>query len=399
MVKTDFLIIGGGIIGLNVALELRKRFSDAKIIIIEKESDVGMHSSGRNSGVIHAGFYYTSNSLKSKLTRQGNLDLTEFCNNYNLPIRKCGKLVTAGSEEDLKTLNVLYKRGTDNNVPLYIISESEAKQIEPRVKTFKKCLWSPSTSIASPVAIINQLRLIAKMKSIVILTDCIFRNFSKSTVFTNNVKISSGYIVNAAGLYADKIALRFGFSKNYRILPFKGIYLKSNQSAENFNTNIYPVPNLGNPFLGVHITLTMNGKSKIGPTAIPAFWREQYNKFDNFQLAECIEVLYREMKLMASSDFSFRKLAIEELKKYNKSYLVTIAQKLAYNINKSEYKNWGSPGIRAQLMNIKTKRLEMDFITEGDGNSFHILNAVSPGWTCAAPFSRYICDIIETKLK
>jgi len=204
-------------------------------------------------------------------------------------------------------------------------------------------------------------------------------------------------VINAAGLYADRVARDFGFSERYRILPFKGLYLYSNEPAGAFRTNIYPVPDLRNPFLGVHFTIKADGHAKIGPTAIPAFWREQYHGFDNFSFRELVEVLIREAGLMLSANFDFRKLAIEEIQKYYRPHLASLAARLAHGVKASDYTHWGEPGIRAQLLDIKSRKLEMDFVIEGDEKSTHVLNAVSPGWTCSIPFAGYVVDLIEKK--
>jgi len=207
------------------------------------------------------------------------------------------------------------------------------------------------------------------------------------------------YIINCAGLYADTIGRDFGFSKHYRILPFKGLYLYSNEPAGSLRTNIYPVPDLRNPFLGVHFTVTAKGAVKIGPTAIPAFWREQYKGVENFDSAELIEILFRQAGLFFSSNFDFKRLAWEEIQKYSRSHLVSLASNLLQGVRKSQYKKWGPPGIRAQLLDLRGKKLEMDFVVESDDKSMHILNAVSPAFTCAFPFAKYVCKMITLSLK
>ena len=220
----------------------------------------------------------------------------------------------------------------------------------------------------------------------------------KRSVKTSNGLFEANYIINAAGLYADKIGRDFGFSKDHRILPFKGLYLYSNESPGTLKTHIYPVPDLTNPFLGVHFTITSDSKIKIGPTAIPAFWREQYQGWKNFNLPELTEITLRQAGLFLSSSFDFKALAFRELKKYSKPLLVSLAAKLAKGVDIKHYGQWGQAGIRAQLLNIKKKELEMDFVLEGDDQSMHILNAVSPGLTCALPFADYVCDQIEDKI-
>ena len=393
--STDFLILGGGIIGVSVARELKHRFRDAQVTVLEKEDKCGLHASGRNSGVIHAGFYYSADSLKAKLTRAGNQAMIGYCEAKKIPLNRCGKLVVAKDQDDLPQLDELLRRGQANGVPLDNLTEEEARQIEPRVKTYERAIFSPTTTSADPQRVMEEMTQDATREGITIHTGAPYVRAEKGVVMTPHGSFAAGHVVNAAGLYADKIALDFGFSERYRILPFKGLYLYSDEPPHAFRTNIYPVPDLRNPFLGVHFTVRDNGQAKIGPTAIPALWREQYRGFDNFKFGEFIEVLFREAGLMMSSTFDFQKLAVEELQKYSRPRLVALASRLAHGVRPEQYTRWGQPGIRAQLLDIKDRKLEMDFVIEGDEHSTHLLNAVSPGWTCSIPFARYAVDQIE----
>lgn len=399
MITADFLVIGGGIVGINVARELKKKFSDAHVILIEKESQCAEHASGRNSGVLHAGFYYNADSLKAKFTRSGNELLTEYCIHKKLPLKKCGKLVVAKDANDLTRLDELLKRGRANGVALEAITEQEALKIEPRVKTFERAIFSPTTSSVDPAQVTLAMKEDAVSEGVKIHTGvCYLKKLKNGDIQTSAGTYSVRYVVNSAGLYADKIAIDFGFSQEYRILPFKGIYLYSEESAGAIRTNVYPVPDLGNPFLGVHFTVTVNGCAKIGPTAIPAFWREQYSGLERFKGDEFLEILLREMGLFLFSGFDFRKLALEEIRKYSRSRMVFFASALLRNVRLEDYQRWGRPGIRAQLVHIKKQKLVMDFVIQGNDKSLHILNAVSPGFTCAIPFARYVCDQIESFL-
>jgi L-2-hydroxyglutarate oxidase LhgO len=398
VISTDFLILGGGIIGLSVARELKRRFPDTDVTVLEKEVRCGVHASGRNSGVIHAGFYYSADSLKAKLTRAGNQAMIDYCETKKVPLNRCGKLVVAKDEADLPLLDELLRRGVANGVPLENLTEQQAREIEPRVKTHHRAIFSPSTASANPRRVIEEMFEDAKNDGITIRTGVRYLRSKNGVVVTSQESFTPGHVVNAAGLYADKIALDFSFSERYRILPFKGLYLYSDEPPNTFHTNIYPVPDLRNPFLGVHFTVKEDGRAKIGPTAIPALWREQYRGFDNFQFGEFIEVLFREAGLMLSSTFDFQKLALEEMQKYSRPRLVALASKLAHGVRPEHYRRWGEPGIRAQLLDIKNRKLEMDFVIEGDARSTHLLNAVSPGWTCAIPFARYAVDQIETAM-
>ena len=220
----------------------------------------------------------------------------------------------------------------------------------------------------------------------------------KQQVNTSAGAIEAGYVVNAAGLYADRIGRDFGFSERYRILPFKGLYLYSSEPPGSIRTNVYPVPDLKHPFLGVHFTVAANGAVKIGPTALPVLWREHYSGTENFSLRECAEVTARGVRLMVSSGFDFRALALKELTKCSKAKMVSLASELVDGVRLDHYQKWGRPGIRAQLVDVTTQKLEMDFVLEGDNKSMHVLNAVSPAFTCALPFSEFVCQRIKTHL-
>ena len=395
----DFLVIGGGVIGISIARELKSRNPNSGVCILEKEHQCGLHASSRNSGVLHAGFYYTADSLKARFTKEGNQRLTKYCEVKNLALKKCGKLVVAQNESELVWLDELMTRARNNGVPLELITDEESQAIEPRAKTYQKALFSPTTASINPTELVKSLLSDAIQEGVQLKTNTQYiHRVGKSSIKTSNGIFEAKYIINAAGLYADKIGRDFNFSKDYRILPFKGLYLYSNEPLGALNTHIYPVPDLTNPFLGVHFTITSDDKIKIGPTAIPAFWREQYQGWSNFNMPELTEIILRQAGLFLSSNFDFKALAFRELKKYSKPLLVSLATKLAKGVDIKHYRQWGLAGIRAQLLNIRKKELEMDFVLEGDKQSMHILNAISPGLTCALPFADYVCDQIEGKI-
>ena len=391
--KTDFLIIGGGVIGLTIALELKSRQPNASVTVIEKERELAMHGSGRNSGVLHAGFYYTADSMKARFTKEGNQRLTRYCEERGLKINPCGKLVVANTDEEQQGLDELFRRGRKNGVEIEEITEKEALEIEPHVRTQGRALFSPTTKSIDPVEVMQALAVDAKRADIEIWLGCAFLEKKNEKVITSRGSIEAGFVINAAGLYADRVAHQFDVGRGYRILPFKGLYLYSKTDVP-LRTNIYPVPNLKNPFLGVHFTLTATGKVKIGPTAIPCFWREQYSTFSNFKFSELCDIALRQLKLAAKSDFDFRRLAAEEMKKQNKHHLAKLSNSLVSGLNTSSFTIWGKPGIRAQLFDIRSGKLEMDFVVEKGEKSLHILNAVSPALTCSFAFSEHIVDQI-----
>ncbi len=389
----DFLIIGAGIIGLTIAKNIKEKYPKSSIAILEKEEEVGFHSSGRNSGVLHAGFYYTADSLKAKFTKEGCIFWRDYCENNNIQINKCGKVVVCKNEDELETLYELKRRGDINGVPLKIIDEKEMEDFEPNAITYKKALWSPLTATVNPKEILQHLKNKLKNSGV----EFFFNTSYKSRLNDNSIEAGDfifhyGKLINAAGLYADDIAKDFGFSEDYIIIPFKGIYLEYTGTDRPVRTNIYPVPNMKNPFLGVHYTIKVDGTIKIGPTAIPAFWRENYKGLDRFRLNEFLQIIIWETRLFFSNAFGFRDLAFEEMKKYNKSFLIDQAVSMVKKIDKTKFNRWGKPGIRAQLLNTKTKELVQDFVVEGDKNTVHILNAVSPAFTASYPFTKWIVE-------
>ncbi len=394
MEKTDFLILGAGIIGLSVARELKHQNPGASVVILEKENQVARHSSGRNSGVLHAGFYYNADSLKAKFTRDGNFALRTYCKENNLKLNECKKVVVAKTESELVSLFELEKRGKRNGVEVKIINEKELNEIEPNAFTYQFALYSPTTATVDPVEINQHLARELKNKNVDIRYDEAYqKNLGNNIILTSKGnRFEAGKVINTAGLYADKVAKDFGFSEKYTIIPFKGIYLKYSKADKPVKTNIYPVPNLKNPFLGVHYTVTVDGTVKIGPTSIPAFWRENYKGLDRLKPGELLSVLSWESRLFFTNAFGFRSLAFEEISKYNRNHFVKLAAKLVKKIDKKGFREWSKPGIRAQLLNKHTLELVQDFVVEGDKKSIHVLNAVSPAFTSSFPFAKWIVE-------
>ena len=391
----DYLIIGAGIIGLSIAREILLNQKNANVIVVDKEKEVGLHASGRNSGVLHAGFYYSPDSLKAKLTRDGNKLLREFCIENNVEVKNVGKVVVTKSELEEDRLQDLYDRGIKNGVEIEIVDKNQLKELEPRAKTFNKALWSPNTGSASPYKVIKAME-----KSFVSLGGQMmlkqsFVKVENGEVFLQNQKITANHIINTAGLYADKVAHKFGFGHKYRMLPFKGLYWYAPNQTNKLTRHIYPVPDPRNPFLGVHLTVTDEGKVKVGPTAIPALWRENYRLIKNFRIQELLQVATDLPKMALSPHHDFFELLKQELPKYSRKYLINQASLLAEGINVDDFNVRGKAGIRAQLFDIEQNKLEMDFVLEGDRNSTHVLNAVSPAWTCSLSFAKYVYEFMQ----
>ncbi len=392
MKKYDFIIIGSGIIGLTVAYAIKKRKPDARVLVLDKESGEAQHASGRNSGVLHAGFYYTADSLKAKFTVDGSRAMKAYVQAKGLAINQCGKIVVAQNDDELGQLDELLRRGKNNGSNVRLIDEAEAFDIDPNVKIFKRALYSPDTASIDPKEVCAALKKDLTDLGVEFSYNTKYLGHSVNFVQTSQGDFEGDKIVNCAGLYADRVAQDFGFGLKYTMIPFKGLYLKYTKNKSDVKVNIYPVPNLKNPFLGVHYTKTVTGEIKIGPTAIPAFWRENYDLKNNFFFNEAAEILLFESKLYLTNAFNFRSLAHEEMHKYNKKYFISLAVSMVKYIDPEGFTQWTKPGIRAQLLDKQTLSLVQDFVVEGDRKSVHVLNAVSPAFTCAFPFSQYVVD-------
>jgi L-2-hydroxyglutarate oxidase LhgO len=390
--RYDYLIIGSGIMGLSLTKIIHEQKPNATIAILDKEKGEAHHASSRNSGVLHAGFYYTSDSLKAKLTIEGNRALKDYCRQKNIPVNECGKLVVAQNEEELQALYKLEERGRANGSGVRLIDAGEATEIEPNVRTHKKALYSPQTASVNPAEVCKAIRHDLEQRGVKFHFGTQFLSRQKNVIQTNQGDFEAAVVINCAGLYADRIARHYGFGLVYTMIPFKGIYLKYTKNKTDIRTNIYPVPNLKNPFLGVHFTKTAGGEIKIGPTAIPALWRENYEGISNFNASELGEIAYHQLLMFVTNANGFRGLAFEESRKYNKTYFIQLASQLVQSIDPAGFTEFTAPGIRAQLLNKKTFQLVQDFVVEGDDKSVHILNAVSPAFTCSFPFAKYVVE-------
>lgn len=390
---TDFLIIGGGIIGLSVARTLRAKHPTASITLIDKEDNVARHASGRNSGVLHAGFYYSADSLKAKFCRDGNIAMHAYCKEHGLRLNPCGKLVVARTPDEVEGLRELKRRGDVNGVPLELVDEQQAIAIEPNVRTCGYALHSPTTASVDPVEICRHMRDGLVPSGVCMLMNHPYRTrVNGNIVQAGNEQIEAGILINCAGLYASRIARDFGFAQHYHILPFKGVYLKYTGADKPLRTLLYSVPDMRKPFLGVHFVITVDGNVKIGPTAIPAFWRENYHGLSRFNAREMVDILRWQAKLFATNAFGFRGFAFEEIRKYSKDYLTQHAFRMCKNLDATKFNEWSTPGIRAQLLDTNTLSLVQDFVVQGDDKSVHVLNANSPAFTSSTPFAQWVVE-------
>jgi len=394
----DFLIVGAGIIGLSIGISLLESNPKHQVRVVEKEKRLGAHASGRNSGVLHAGFYYSPESLKAKFCRDGNIELKKLAKKYDVQVKNVGKVVVTKNIEEVRRLEALFQRGIENGVDVELLNEAKLKEFEPLARTTEKFLWSPTTAISNPVAIIKALEqhFLLLGGKIQFDTEIDLINLNGEVVEKNG-KFRSKYYINAAGAHADLIAKGLGIAKEYAMIPFMGQYRTIPHGSLPLRTLVYPVPHLINPFLGVHLTLTTDGLVKIGPTALPILGREQYSALSGWNLRDIVQSLLGARSIAAGKSHSILEIIKSEypnlrLKALKKEGGTLVPQVL-------QIKSWArkAPGIRAQLVHLPTGSLEQDFKVVTHRNSIHVLNAVSPGWTSALPFARYIVSQIQLK--
>jgi L-2-hydroxyglutarate oxidase LhgO len=389
----DVAIIGGGVVGLALADAWLSREPTARVLVLEKEDHLAEHASGRNSGVLHAGFYYAPDSLKAQLTRQGNLMLRQFCTEYAVPLRRTGKVVVTQSAEELPALDELARRGRANGVDLQMIDEAGLAELEPLARTVERALWSPTTAVASPSLVVEALARRVRDRGGRVELNAPVIAAGPGYVLTPRLgRLGVGHVINAAGLYADRVAHWFGVGTEYRMLPFKGLYWCGNWRPGRLTRHVYPVPDPRNPFLGVHLTVTVDGRVKIGPTAIPVLWREAYGGFSRLRTDEARQIARIYPSFLRSRHHDVPGLIQSELPKYSRRYLVKQAQGLVPSVDPADFTERGRPGVRAQLIDVLEQRLEMDFVVRPGEGSTHVLNAVSPAWTSALAVAHHVVD-------
>lgn len=390
----DYLIVGAGIVGLTVAHELKTRFPAARIGILDKEAHAGVHASGRNSGVLHCGIYYGSDTLKAKVCAVGATRMMGFAQEHGIPCSMSGKVIVATSDKELPTVERLLNNAAENGIRAWRIDEKELLEIEPYAARGPAAIYSPDTAVIDSRAVVNRLTVLLEQQGVQFL----WRNGFKKVggpgeIVTDQGKLSYGYLFNCAGAYADVVAKSFGLAEEYALMPFKGIYWKLRPEAEHLvRANIYPVPDIDLPFLGVHLTRVISGDVYVGPTAIPALGRENYGLIEGIRPLEAIGVGYRLAGMYLSNRHNFRHMAHLELSKYFKHNFVAAAQRLLPSITSEDMIPTPKAGIRPQLVNLREGKLEMDYIFQHTEHSTHVLNAISPAFTSSFAFAEMIVN-------
>ena len=385
-VKNDIVILGGGIVGLTIAYQIKKKNKNIKITILDKESGLGLHTSGRNSGVLHAGIYYEPNTLKAKVCIEGAQRLSNWCDEQSIKVFRCGKVITPQKECLDSQIDNLYKRGKSNGVELQIINEIEFKKLVPDGRTSSgRAIWSPNTAVVNPKEVITRLKKILVDSDVSFIFEakvidaCLIKN---QITLSDSSIISFGYLFNCTGLNADRVARQFNIGKDITLLPIKGIYWKLSPNAPfKFKTNLYPVPDLNVPFLGVHVTPNVNGEISLGPTAIPAWGRENYEGLKGIEIDMAAELIFHLSNQFINNKKGFRKYTYQQALLGIKPLFYRAAKQLIPKLKIEHLIPSNKVGIRPQLYDKYKCKLIDDFKIENKGDSTHILNAISPAFT------------------
>lgn len=392
--KYDFIIIGGGIVGLATAYQLLVKKSSLKIAIIEKENEVAAHQTGHNSGVIHSGLYYKPGSLKAQNCLQGYQMLIDFCTEHQIPFDLCGKLVVASDESEIGELDKLYNRGLENGLTKNtIIEKDRIKDFEPNLRGVK-AINVPYTGIIDYSVVCNKLADLIKEKGAEIFLNHKVEKIENHTGFANIItsqqEFEAKQYINCAGLYSDKIAALSNKNIDTRIIPFRGEYFMLKPEKRHLIKNlIYPVPDPNFPFLGVHFTRMIDGGVEAGPNAVFAFKREGYEKSD-FDFTETMESLAWP---------GFRKVAVkywktgmgEFYRSFSKTAFTRALQKLVPIIQEDDLIP-AEAGVRAQACD-RWGGLIDDFKIIEEPNAIHILNAPSPAATSSLSIGNTIANM------
>jgi L-2-hydroxyglutarate oxidase len=388
----DFAIIGGGIVGLSTGMALGKRYPNARIVVLEKESKWAYHQTGNNSGVIHSGIYYKPGSFKAKFCRDGCRSMVEFCQEYDIAHEICGKVIVATEEKELPRLENLYKRGLENGLKVTKISASEVKEIEPHVNCVAG-IRVYTTGIADYKEVARkyaelielqggELRLNTKVEKIIGKGDT-------QVIETNNGIYETRCTINCAGLHSDRIAKLSQVDPQAKIVPFRGEYYELVPEKRYLvKTLIYPVPNPDFPFLGVHFTKMIDGSVHAGPNAVLSLKREGYKKTD-FDLRDFAEVMTYPgfWKLAAKhADEGIQEI----IRSFSKAAFVRSLQKLIPEVQAADLVPTHA-GVRAQAL-MNDGKLVDDFLIVKGNNSVHVCNAPSPAATSSIEIGKAIVE-------
>lgn len=394
----DYVVLGGGIVGLSTAWQLQLRHSDKKVLLLEKESQFGQHQTGHNSGVIHAGIYYAPGSLKAQFCRQGVIATTRFCREHKIPFEQCGKLLVATSELEQERMLKLFERARHNELDVELLGAKALKSMEPNITGLGAILLKTTgivdyQQICIKMAEIfrecgGEYRLDSEVVALEESPDWILIGTSRQE------KIQARLLVTCAGLMADRVTRMLGIDAGFRIIPYRGEYYQLPEEKNDIvNHLIYPIPDPELPFLGVHLTRMINGSVTVGPNAVQGWKREGYGRL-NFSLKDSAE-MFIFPGFWKVSRKNLKTGLIETKNSWWKPGYLKLVQKYCPSIRLEDLKPYPA-GIRAQAV-LQDGTLVHDFLFAESPRSLHVCNAPSPAATSAIPIGEYICNKIEEK--
>jgi len=393
--QCDILVVGCGAVGAAVARSLASSRKGASVVVLEKEEGPALHTSGRNSGVLHSGFNPEPGTLKARFCVEGNARAREFCLKHKVALQTTGTIVVAQNLIEAETLAELLRRGRENNVPgIQMLSPDQMREKEPYAEG-KTALFSPTGSIVDSAGFVQAMVAEAEeLGAKFVFREKVKRFTALSAGFevqtSGGAKYIANVLFNCAGLHADTLAHQLGAGMEYSIFPFRGQYYRTSEEKKHvLKSMVYPAPDLRYPFLGVHWTRTVGGEVLAGPNAVIAMGRESYSPF-KINLAETAKMIldHRTWKMMASKDF--RHMASTQFWiSFSKNRFAQEAAKLIPGITPDDLEVYPKAGNRPQLIN-KDGHMVEDLVVEKRGNSLHVLNAVSPGLTSSLAFADHL---------
>jgi L-2-hydroxyglutarate oxidase len=388
--KVDCAVIGGGIIGLSVAMTLLRKQPGLRIVVLEKEDQLATHQSGRNSGVIHSGIYYSSGSLKARFACDGNRSMIKFCRAQGIEHEICGKVIVATNKKELPILHQLYNRGLENGLSVKELSAEEVRELEPHLHSLRG-IHVPSTGIVDYRVVCSKYAELTTEDGGSIRTcsevSALHTRGSTHILETPNDEIEARFFINCGGLQSDRLARRAGLPLAAKIIPFRGEYYELTPEKRGLvNSLIYPVPNPAFPFLGVHFTKMIDGSVHAGPNAVLALQREGYRKTD-VNLRDLVEMLtYKGLWKLARK---YYREGFEEIhRSLSKRVFLKSLQRLIPELTERDLLPTKA-GVRAQAL-APDGELVSDFLLIPGRNSMHVCNAPSPAATASLEIGQAI---------
>lgn len=388
----DFLIIGGGIVGLSTAMHVLERFQGADVLVVEKEADLATHQTGRNSGVIHAGVYYEPGSLKARFCKDGLEQTVRFCRDRGVPYEQCGKLIVATNDLELGRMDALFQRCLKNGLDVERLDAAELRKREPRIS-------GCGAIYVTATGIVNYSRVAAAMADVVsergggVLKRKEVKHIEEDrdgvTVLLDKGQLRAKYVIACAGLMADRLANMCGLDVEFRIIPFRGEYFRLPDDKNDIIKHlVYPVPDPALPFLGVHLTRMIGGGVTVGPNAVLSFKREGYGKFPISARDVGEMITYR--GFWNTLRKHARSAASELVNSLSRRHYLGQCRKYCRELTLSDLLPHPA-GVRAQAV-LPDGTLVHDFLIRSTKRTMHVCNAPSPAATAAIPIGRYVAE-------